>query len=260
MRTEGHPVHEYPGPGPVNQVREFVHRIDAPDDVRTMRERDYSGARIQQRLKVPGNELRRFRVHFPFTHDESIVCQPTPASAETFTAFWAGQYHDPRERLYAGNIGEPLSAQRILELFTWKNGGELAEHKRQSIEQHYIGRLHVLERLAPDTTAEAFLERFAGGGAIWRIFWLHCWRPDRFPLYDHHVHRAMTFIEDGRAEELADVDDGPKVRLYLERYLPFYGRSFEGLDPRQVDRAMLTFGRFLRVYPGVLEPAGALSA
>lgn len=189
-----------------------------------------------------------------------IVCQPTSAPADSFVAFWAAQYQDPRERLYARNIGEPLSAQGILELFTWKNGGALAEHKRQSIEQNYIGRLPVLERLAPDAGAEEFLERFAGGGAIWRIFWLHCWGPERFPLYDHHVHRAMTFIEDGRPEELADVDDGPKVRLYLERYLPFYARSFEGLDPRQVDRAMLTFGRFMRVYPGVLDAVPALSA
>lgn len=192
-------------------------------------------------------------------HDNFIVSQPIQGSAETFVAFWSAQYQDPRERLYARNIGGPLTAQGILELFTWKNGGELAEHKRQSIEQNYIGRLHVLERLEPSASAEQFLERFPGGGAIWRIFWLHCWKPARFPLYDHHIHRAMTFIEDGRAEELAEVDDGPKVRLYLERYLPFYARSFEGLDPRQADRAMLTFGRFMRVYPGVLEPSAVLA-
>ena len=43
---------------------------------------------------------------------------------------------------------------------------------------------------------KVFLRDFLSrpGGAIWRIFWLHCHYPNKFPIYDQHVHRAMACI------------------------------------------------------------------
>ena len=98
-----------------------------------------------------------------------------------------------------------------------------------------------------DTSAETFLAQFATGGVIWRIFWLHCWQPDRFPIYDQHVHRAMMLIEDREPDDLAAKDDKRKIRLYLDRYLPFH-RRFAGSDQRSVDRALWAFGKFIKAW------------
>jgi hypothetical protein len=75
-------------------------------------------------------------------------------------------------------------------------------------------------------------------------FWLHCWQPARFPIYDQHVHRAMAFIESGEREEIPK-NEASKVRAYLDRYLPFH-RQFAGLDLRAVDRALWFYGKFIK--------------
>jgi hypothetical protein len=165
------------------------------------------------------------------------------ASLEDFVAFWAPQYRYAQESLYTDNIGRDLTADRIRELFDWKNGPRFATRNRRSIERYYIARLSELEKLPSDTDAESFLSLFPSGGAIWRIFWLHCWQPTRFPIYDQHVHRAMSFIERGEREEIPK-NDKAKVRSYLDRYLPFH-RKFVGLDLREVDRALWVFGKFI---------------
>lgn len=163
---------------------------------------------------------------------------------EDFVAFWAAQYRYAQESLYTENIGKRLNTDRIWKLFEWKNGSRIAALKRGSIKRNYIARLPELKKLSMDTDGEAFLRLFQSGGAIWRIFWLHCWQPERFPIYDQHVHRAMSFIELGQREEIPQ-NDASKVRSYLERYLPFH-RTFAGCDLRAVDRALWCFGKFIK--------------
>jgi hypothetical protein len=91
--------------------------------------------------------------------------------------------------------------------------------------------------------AEQFLARFDGGGAIWRIFWLHLWQPMRFPIYDQHVHRAMRFIQAGVIEETPE-RESEKIHSYTDQYLQFYAR-FDGINHREVDEALWTYGKFL---------------
>lgn len=165
-------------------------------------------------------------------------------SPEDFIAFWAQQYSYAKESLYTKNIGKNLTPIRICKLFEWKNGSELAAHKHRSIKRNYISRLSELKTLPLNTDAEAFLRRFSAGGAIWRIFWLHCWQPTLFPIYDQHVHRAMSFIECGLRQEIPS-DDASKVRSYLDRYLPFQ-RKFNYSDLRAKDQALWVFGKFIK--------------
>jgi hypothetical protein len=166
------------------------------------------------------------------------------ASPEDFIAFWASQYRYAQESLYTDNIGKPLTPDRIWELFEWKNGSRIAAPKRRSIARNYIARLSEVRKLPANTDAHAFLRLFSSGGAIWRIFWLHCWRHEDFPIYDQHVHRAMSFIEFGKTEEIPNSDTS-KERSYLERYLPFH-RKFACSDLRAVDRALWVFGKFIK--------------
>jgi hypothetical protein len=111
------------------------------------------------------------------------------------------------------------------------------------VDHNYVAHIPRLAQLPRDTEARKFLDEFPTGGAIWRIFWLHCWQPKRFPIFDQHVHRAMVFIEEQRLEELP-TGENEKVGLYIDRYLPFH-RRFEG-EQRSVDKALWFYGKFLK--------------
>jgi hypothetical protein len=183
-----------------------------------------------------------------------FVCEWQSASPADFVKYWATFYNDPREQLYLAHIDKPLTPPGVLDLFIWKNGGPLAEQKRQSVVRNYVDRLDETRKLPIDTTGRDFLSRFAVGGAIWRIFWLHCRWPERFPIYDQHVHRAFAFIQEGRLEEIAARNDEEKVRLYLEHYLPFY-QQFRGVNHRETNRALWVFGKFIKTWPRPSVPA-----
>lgn len=115
--------------------------------------------------------------------DFPVMASGTP---EAFVEQWSQRYFDPREELYTSNIGLGFTPARVTSLFVWKNGGPLSSAKRTSVSEHYIRRLPELAGLQTSTTAADFLRIFSGG-AIWRIFWLHCWKPERYPIYDQHV-------------------------------------------------------------------------
>jgi hypothetical protein len=175
--------------------------------------------------------------------------QSLPATTAEFVQFWSGVYgEDQSEKLYTDNIRRELNEQRILELFKWKNGGRLSALKEASVRRNFVMRQRELQELQPDQNIEDCLSRFAEGGVIFRIFWLHCWCPDRFPIYDQHVHRAMAFIKNGQPEEIP-ADDASKTRSYIEMYLPFFA-TLDGIDlgseERVVDRALWAFGKFLK--------------
>jgi hypothetical protein len=174
----------------------------------------------------------------PFTLRRHIV------SAAEFVERWVPLYDYPLEDLYSDRIGRPLTSDSVLALFEWKNGGRLSRRKQASVEVNYIARLKELESLPGETTAEAFLKRFNHGGAIWRIYYLHLWAPDKYPIYDQHVHRAMEMIETGRSAEIP-TGDRAKIAAYLTRYIPFY-RAFDGLNPRRVDKALWACGKYMK--------------
>lgn len=173
-----------------------------------------------------------------------ITYKPELSDPDTFVAYWAAQYHDPHENLYTQNIGQPFTGQTIHPLFFWKNGMRLSAQKRQSVEDNYVAAIKKIATLPLETNARSFLNHFPKGGAIWRIFWLHCWQPVRYPIYDQHVHRAMAFIEKQKLEEIPE-SDNDKIELYLGKYLSFHGQ-FNRCDLRSVDKALWTYGKFIK--------------
>jgi hypothetical protein len=162
-----------------------------------------------------------------------------------FVAFWEAQYdfEQKDDELYKQNVGKPLTEELIMEWFKWKNGMSLSERKERSVRQNFVAHLVDLDTLPKDASASALLDRFTNGGVIWRIFWLHCWQPERFPIYDQHVHRAMRFIQEGLIEEIPTTDRR-KIESYINNYLPFHA-EFSELNSRSVDKALWAFGRFL---------------
>lgn len=173
------------------------------------------------------------------------------ATAEEFVNFWSALYDYKNEKKYEENIGKRLTAEGIRDLFYWKNGGPLSSLKSRSVENNFIDNLSELERIPQTTTGHDFLSKFHSGGAIWRIFWLHCWQPNRFPIYDQHVHRAMIFIVSGTLEEISK-DDRRKIQFYFEKYIPFFD-GYSNLNSRTVDRALWAFGKFLKTNKSLLK-------
>jgi hypothetical protein len=171
------------------------------------------------------------------------IYQPIETDIERFVNSWSQQYQYAEEHLYNDNIGHELTEQRILDLFRWKNGTLLSKRKYNSVQQNFVRRRGELAQFENNRHANEFLRNFSEGGAIWRIFWLHCYRPNEYPIYDQHVHRAMTFIQAGEKQEIPQY--GPrKIDAYLNRYLPFY-EQVAALDRREADKALWSFGKFI---------------
>ena len=90
---------------------------------------------------------------------------------------------------------------------------------------------------------------------------MHCWYPDRFPIYDQHVHRAMSYIQDGTLDKLEKHRDQDVIKLYLDRYMPFFEEfgkidvpfdpKLDGIRSRKADRALSSFGLYVS---GHLQP------
>lgn len=182
-----------------------------------------------------------------------LVCEPRrPATLREFVEFWGCRYFDPNDiKIYEKHIGGPHTAQSLHKLFRWKFG-HFHESKSDEVNRHFINRRNRAAALVKNLAnrprrefAAEFLRTFGTGGAIRRIFWLHCWNND-FPLYDQHVHRAMTHIlNNGRTEELAKAKEPEQIDLYLDRYLPFFD-AFPVLRSRMVDKALWQFGKALK--------------
>jgi hypothetical protein len=193
--------------------------------------------------------------------DKLFVYPSSPVPLREFIEFWAERYSDPNETLYTKNIGAPRTKESLRELFRWKIGQRLFKTMlRRTVEPYFISQIKRAEELPPKISAEDFLQEFPKGGPIHRIFWLHCWHPDRFPIYDQNVHRGMSFIIEGTLEELSKyADSQKKVESYLRRYVPFFEklqnvnlpfeRELDGVRGRKADRALLMFGKFLPSLP-----------
>ena len=172
-------------------------------------------------------------------------------SRTEFVQFWERFYSDYSEEFYQENIGQPLNKDRIVKWFEWKNGSRLSERKAKSIQRYFIPDQERVEHDATSDTLTTFLNE--PGGVVWRIFWLHLQHHSVFPIYDQHVYRAMAFMLDWPdAKREIQASNSEKIQVYLKEYRPFFS-SFDGCERRKVDRALWSFGRFLKNYRSVIE-------
>jgi hypothetical protein len=159
-----------------------------------------------------------------------------------FVEFWSARYPTMNEPEYQSNIGKPLTKIRLLSLFQWKNGGPIAQHKLESIQRNYIDNSPVPPAPADARDLLAFIQQ--PGGAIWRIFWLHCHDHLRYPIFDQHVYRAMSRLKAGHAAEIPTTN-AAKAKAYVEQYLPFY-KDLKYPDTKKVDEALWSYGKYLK--------------
>ena len=175
-----------------------------------------------------------------------IIFNESLSNLHEFIDFWSGKYQYPLEHLYDKNIGKPFTPAAVNDLFRWKNGTPLSGLKERSVKENFIDRIHDVLALSHDLTPEAFLQAFPKEGAIWRIFWMHCWKQS-YPIYDQHVHRAMAFIQGTADMEISGLSDAKKVEQYQSRYIPFV-RDLGVEDGRKADQALWAFGKFIKAW------------
>jgi hypothetical protein len=164
-----------------------------------------------------------------------------------FLTYWSSRYDDANDKtLYDPHIGK-TDETALIELFRWKNGGgNIARHKLETIQDNYLR-----QRTEDADLERRFLDATKTGGPIWNIFYLHCRHPKEYPIYDQHAHRSMIYMQEHViCEERDDLDRKPRPFVYqsYERYRDFVRsiRNVTGADLRPIDRALYTFGQFLK--------------
>lgn len=168
---------------------------------------------------------------------------PKPATQRAFVRYWSKRYSYKLEPNYTNNINKrPLTEDAVLKLYKWKNGGNIAKGKLDSVKSYYVAALEELPEVSDDESGAQYLDQL-GGGAIWNIFWLHCLNPKRFPIFDQHTYRAMADIRCLPEQEIPR-KKSDKVCVYWEKYVPFW-RNFNSRN-RNVDKALFAYGKFLK--------------
>lgn len=157
---------------------------------------------------------------------------------DDFLNFWSEKYEDSDEK-YDRNINKPLTEKSRKELFEWKNGSKISKKKTESIEKNY-------PLIFDGNYEERYLNYNEPGGAIWNIFYIHCLKPKKWPIFDQHTFRAMRYLKNKEISELGEKSDREKYEIYVNEYIPFI-ESLNQTDYRKVDKALFKFGQFLKI-------------
>ena len=179
---------------------------------------------------------------------------PTLISLKTndinaFIDFWQQFYaYNDNERFYSDNIKmATYTSYNIEMLYQWKNGTILSVSKRKSLQEKIINKLLIINELrnAHVVDLKSFHEEFTTVSAVWRIFLLHIIKPDSYPIYDQHVHRAYQYIFGLSPDNITTfIKDSDKIAFYHKEYLPFVNEI--GISNRKkMDEAFFAFGQFL---------------
>lgn len=177
---------------------------------------------------------------------------------EEFIDYWSKLYSYVNEDLYDNSIDKEIFIKEdIQNLYTWKNGMRLSEAKQRSVDTKIKAKLPIINNFKSSTSLDlkGFKKEFKDVTTVWKIFLLHTIKPQEFPIYDQHIHRAFLFInnEDWGNVSNSSIKDKPKEEFYFGRYLPFIeANGFN--DLRKLDKAFFAFGQFLRTnYSAIIE-------
>lgn len=164
---------------------------------------------------------------------------------KNFSEHWSKVYTDPLADIYENRIkAKRFTADDIIQLFTWKNGGKLSKRKLASVKA-ITNKLDIINKLKQKMDIELFEANFKKMTAIWKIFLCHIIAPTTYPIFDQHAFRAYHYLKHGTVNELED-NDKVKNIVYAEYTLYFHELQKEGINYKQIDEALWAFGKFLK--------------
>lgn len=178
---------------------------------------------------------------------------------KSFLDFWSSMYFYKLEDVYNSRISKKVFEEEdLLKFYIWKNGSILSKPKQKSLETKIIANLnHINEaKLNKNYSFNDHMEKYKDISAVWSIFLLHLIHPNKFPIYDQHIHRAFVFINgiDDYRKIDEKMKDKRKFSFYSETYLPFIKENLKDFDIKKIDEAFFAFGQFLKTkrYDNVL--------
>ncbi|WP_248723097.1 hypothetical protein [Seonamhaeicola sp. ML3] len=189
-----------------------------------------------------------------------IQLYKTPSTnLNEFIKHWSRLYSYANEEVYYKSLTrKTYTPTDIQSLFEWKNGMKLSTLKQKSLDTKIISKLTLINELknSPNIDLNTFQLEFENLTAVWKIFLLHTLKPNKYPIYDQHIHRAFLFInkEDWPNISNSSISNKAKEQFYFERYLPFIV-SQNINDLKKLDEAFFAFGQFLntRNYSKLLQ-------
>lgn len=179
----------------------------------------------------------------------SILQNTDSNEIKSFIDFWSDLYFYEEEILYLDRITKTqFDYDDIQKFFTWKNGMPLSNPKQNSLDKKIKSKLEIINsyKSSNDWTISDFQKNFNDLTAVWKIFLLHIIQPNKYPIYDQHIHRAYNFIHglDYKIISSSTVTDREKEIFYFETYCKFVAEL--KINLRTVDKALFSFGQFIR--------------
>jgi hypothetical protein len=168
---------------------------------------------------------------------------------DIFITSWSKLYSFSNEAIYSKSIvKETLIKTDIQNLYKWKNGMKLSELKQKSLDTKIKAKLSIINAFKKNNSIdlESFKIEFKKVSAVWQIFLLHIIKPNKYPTYDQHIHRAFLFIHNEDWSNIQNtMNNKDKEKFYFDRYLPFIeAQNIKNL--KQLDEAFFAFGQFLK--------------
>jgi len=178
-----------------------------------------------------------------------ILTNIQSGSLQEFISFWSKLYVYDNAVLYERIHNITLSENDLKDLYKWKNGMKLSQAKEKSLNTKIISKIEIVNNLraASNLDLEYFLKEFKQVSVVWKVFLLHILKPNRFPIYDQHVHRAYRFINNQSSDSIkASMNESVKLKFYFEEYYPFV-RESKITDLKKMDEAFFAFGQFINI-------------
>ena len=187
-----------------------------------------------------------------------ILLRQQTSDWSTFVNFWDTMYnYTSKSDAYQAFVIERDSSfvfddTNVRKLFEWKNntGEKLATNKENRVK-YVIDALPIIKELNNEWDNNEFNRAFGKISTVWQTFLMHIIQPNKFPIFDQHVYRAWTYLQKGQAEELKGTIKH-QFSLYTS-YTNFFDAIYSesGCNPRQLDRALWAFGKFIKQYPSL---------
>lgn len=78
-------------------------------------------------------------------------------------------------------------------------------------------------------------------GLVWKVYLLHIARPNDSPIVGQHVLKAYHYLTTGK------IAKPPQTLETYKTYKNFFHKITKetGKEPREVDKALITFGQYL---------------
>jgi hypothetical protein len=174
-----------------------------------------------------------------------------------FVSYWRQFYNDD-DKVYFDNInvGADLTTDNLIALLNWKAQGrfKLAENFARAITPATLNDFrphHPITNQDVEALFGSVVEQLQNKGLarsqplIWPVFLCHLAEPESIPMYDVNAWIAWGWI-DGWIESKYYKRQPTKLATYLDFRTWFNNLVLtHSLDPRELDRALMAFGRFL---------------